>query len=731
MYRGGIMVKAAIAQFFSKKNSFLRKMLLTIIGLVCIPLICIQLWIIRQSTSEFHSSNTGSYVSMLQANANTYSMQLQILSDTALHMSQNSIITTPLQEDCSIYKQLTTVNQIHTFKSSTPFVSDIAVYYRTKGIVLSSSCKRSLATFCAYAAGEDATAAAQLYGFLDTVTSDTFSAKFDSSGYLLFAKPVSMHSMVRQDAVICFLIKTSELSRIFESSVPYNTNFSIINQSGDFVLKGNNFPTPLLQEEEFQIFLKDVDRSTYELTWEGEPLNLYKYTDPSSKISTLACLGRDDAEKPMVRYVNRLHFTVLLSFMLTCILLSTTVYINYRPVKQLVTRHATDHDDSELSELELLDSLFFAKDERIANQQNLLSSFLLSDLLFGVDVDPELLATHFPEETCRYFAVASVTRANLSSAQSNAVTGLLRSEVESVDCHTTRLPNSPRTLFIFIGAKPLNLPILEEKLLFAVQKISGENCAVQMGDAVEGIANLAESHQSALAMKFKFSQKDPIPDENPYLSAEIQAFLQKVCTGEVSDALISLEKLETIIASHAINPHYRSYFCYKLVFAYLTALHDADVKVPDDELEILFTFQSAVQVFALLRQSVHIHCPKLKNAPDAGNNHIKVKLLQYVNDNLTNSELCLTSAADHMNMSIYAISRLFKEHTQQNFKEYITVRRLEIAYDLLCTTDQSIGEIANTVGFEDASYFSEVFKKRYGAVPTKVRSSSKAAAKTQ
>ena len=725
------MVKAAIAQFFSKKNSFLRKMLLTIIGLVCIPLIGIQLWIIHQSTSEFHSSNAGSYVSMLQANANTYSMQLQILSDTALHMSQNSVIATPLQEDCNIYKQLTTVQQIHTFKSSTPFVSDIAVYYRTQGIVLSSNCKRSLATFCAYAAGKDTAAAAQLYGFLDTVTTDTFSAKFDSSGYLLFAKPVSIHSMAHQDAVICFLIKISELSRIFESSVPYNTNFSIINGSGDFVLKGNSFPAGLLQEEAFRIFLEDTDRSTCELTWEGEPLNLYKYTDPSSKISTLACLGRDDAEKPVVRYVDRLHFTVILSFLLTCILLGTTVYINYQPVKQLVSRHAAGHDNNELSELELLDSLFFAKDEQIANQQDLLSSFLLSDLLFGVDVDPELLALHFPAETCRHFAVAAVTRANLSSSQSNAIAGLLRSEVESVECHTTRLPNSPRTLFIFISAEPLNLRMLEEKLLFAVQKISGENCTVQMGDAVERIANLSESHQSALAMKFKFSQKDPIPDENPYLSAEIQTFLQKVCTGEVSAALISLEKLETIIASHAINPHYRNYFCYKLVFAYLTTLHDTGIQVPDDELEILFTFQSSAQVFALLRQSVHVHCPKQKNTPNPANSHVQMKLLQYVNDNLTNSELCLTSAADHMNMSIYAVSRLFKEHTQQNFKEYITVRRLEIAYDLLCTTDQSIGEIANTVGFEDASYFSEVFKKRYGAVPTKIRSNAKTAAKTQ
>lgn len=723
------MVKAAIKQFFSRKNAFLRKMLFTIIGLVCIPLICIQLWIIHQSTAEFHSSNAGSYVSALQANANTYSMQLQILSDTALQICQDSAIAAPLQDGCSMYKLLTAVNQLNTFKASTPFISDVAVYYRTEDFVLSASCKRSLATFCSHVAGTDAAAAAQLYGILDTVTADAYSAKFDSTGYLLFAQPASVLSMARQDAVICFLIKTSELSSLFDVSMPSNTSLSIINRSGELVLNGSTFPAGLMDNEDFRKFLTDIEENICTLTYGGESLNLYKYTDSTSMNTMLACVGSDDAEKPVLRYVNRLHITVILSLVFTCVLLGATVYVNYRPMKRLVTRHASGSEDCNLSELELLDSLFFDKDERIANQQNLLASFLISDLLFGVEVDPELLKTHFPLEKCRHFAVAAVTRVQLSSAQANAVVSLLRSQVNSVEFHTTRLPNSPRTLFIFISAEPLNQPLLKEKLLFAVQKISGEDCAVQLGCAVENINDLPRSHQSALAMKPTMAQQDPIPNENPYLTAEIQSFLQRICAGDLSDALASLEKLESIIASDSINPHYRSYFCYKLVFAYLTNLRESGINLSEHELENLLTFQNPVQVFSMLRQSVNLHCTKLKSAPHSANTHVQMKLLQYVNDNLTSSELCLTSAADHMNMSIYAVSRLFKEYTQQNFKEYITGRRLEIAYDLLCTTDQSVSEIANTVGFEDASYFSEVFKKRYGAVPTKVRSSSRSAAK--
>ena len=118
-------------------------------------------------------------------------------------------------------------------------------------------------------------------------------------------------------------------------------------------------------------------------------------------------------------------------------------------------------------------------------------------------------------------------------------------------------------------------------------------------------------------------------------------------------------------------------------------------------------------------------CAKLQNAAGSAHAHQLEKLRQYVNDNITNSELCLTTAAEHMNLSIYAVSRLFKEATHKNFKEYITTERLALAHDLLLSTEQSIAEIASAVGFEDASYFSEVFKKHYHTVPTKFRSEAK------
>lgn len=718
-------MRAAIQHFFSRKNQFLRNMFLSIVGLVCLPLITIQLWIIHQTTTEYHTSSSSAYVSALQASATTYNMQLQLLSETAIHMTQDTALHAPLREWARdrIWLQLQTINQIQNYLTTTPFVADVAIYYRPNDYVLNIGYKRSLEQFCSFVAGSDSAAAAQLYGFLDTVTTDTYSARFDSSGYLLYAKPVSMLSVAKQDAVICFLIKADTFSKTYETALPNSAGFAILNRNRELVLSGNSFPRSLLSSEEVVTFL---DGSAPVISLENQ-LYLYKYKDAETGNIFLASAGADAVEQALVRYVNRLHTTLIVSLMFMCVLLSITVYINYRPVKKLLSRHTQDKSNANLSELELLDSLFFAKDERITSQNNLLASFLISDLLFGVEVEPELLRTHFPNDTYRHFAVAAVSRVQLSTAQTNSVAALLRGGIGATEFYTTRLPNSPRTLFIFMSRTPLNRGIMKDKLQFAVSKLTGADCSVSLGITVERIEDLPRSHQSALAGTATLPQQDVLPNENPHIMKQIRQFIQQLVSGHREQALSALENAESLLADSAVAENYRNYYCYKLLSAYLTAVSENQAALPEGDLEALLAFRSPVQLFALLRQSAAVYCAQIQASGSSANCQQQEKLRQYVNNNLTNSELCLTTAAEHMNLSIYAVSRLFKETTHMNFKEYITLERLKMAHDLLLSTDQTISEIAAAVGFEDASYFSEVFKKHYHAVPSKVRTAARQA----
>lgn len=106
-------------------------------------------------------------------------------------------------------------------------------------------------------------------------------------------------------------------------------------------------------------------------------------------------------------------------------------------------------------------------------------------------------------------------------------------------------------------------------------------------------------------------------------------------------------------------------------------------------------------------------------------------LLEYVDSNYLDSALCLNSVADHLNASIYAISRTFKDITGVGFKEYVTGRRLQCACSLLASTNRTVAEIAAESGFENATYFTTVFKREFGIPPSKYRTIIRKAEKNQ
>ena len=80
-------------------------------------------------------------------------------------------------------------------------------------------------------------------------------------------------------------------------------------------------------------------------------------------------------------------------------------------------------------------------------------------------------------------------------------------------------------------------------------------------------------------------------------------------------------------------------------------------------------------------------------------------------------ELSLEVMSQVSNLSTAYFSRKFKEKTGLNFSEYLERARLENALELIKTSDISINQIAEKVGFSDSSYFSSRFKKKYGHAP--------------
>lgn len=77
--------------------------------------------------------------------------------------------------------------------------------------------------------------------------------------------------------------------------------------------------------------------------------------------------------------------------------------------------------------------------------------------------------------------------------------------------------------------------------------------------------------------------------------------------------------------------------------------------------------------------------------------------------------------ADQLNLSPRYLSDLLKQETGKTAMELIHIYLMSEAKNLLKTADQSVSEIAYTLGFENLPYFSRLFKKEVGISPNQFK----------
>lgn len=92
----------------------------------------------------------------------------------------------------------------------------------------------------------------------------------------------------------------------------------------------------------------------------------------------------------------------------------------------------------------------------------------------------------------------------------------------------------------------------------------------------------------------------------------------------------------------------------------------------------------------------------------------------YIERNLS-TELSIDALADYLGISGSYFSMLFKQHFGETFVEYVTKQRMEMAKSLLALSDKSVTQIGQMVGYAERRYFTRVFSKYTGMLPSEFR----------
>lgn len=112
------------------------------------------------------------------------------------------------------------------------------------------------------------------------------------------------------------------------------------------------------------------------------------------------------------------------------------------------------------------------------------------------------------------------------------------------------------------------------------------------------------------------------------------------------------------------------------------------------------------------------HIDNLKD--ELQSNKVISDIIDYI-EKFYMDEISLLTVSEHVHMNHIYISRLIRKETGETFLDILTKTRMKKACELLVKNEYKSYEISYRVGIKDAGYFSQVFKKYYGATPSEYR----------
>lgn len=91
---------------------------------------------------------------------------------------------------------------------------------------------------------------------------------------------------------------------------------------------------------------------------------------------------------------------------------------------------------------------------------------------------------------------------------------------------------------------------------------------------------------------------------------------------------------------------------------------------------------------------------------------------RYIEQNICKETLSVSDVSKHLHLNSVYFGRLFKSKTGKSFKEYLLEKRMEMAMRILDMSDKSIIDVAQDVGIQSSSYFTQLFKQHTGVLPS-------------
>ena len=178
------------------------------------------------------------------------------------------------------------------------------------------------------------------------------------------------------------------------------------------------------------------------------------------------------------------------------------------------------------------------------------------------------------------------------------------------------------------------------------------------------------------------------------------------------------EILDEFFTGHRINREDATFIFCEILSTCVKVIHESQIRVLDI---IDYKYFSGLNQFHLMNKyvlkCVYLTSNAIKNKQEKNENGLADKIISYINENYSDSNLTLTYIADVFHVSAIYVSRAVKNRLNINFIDYLNRLRIQKAKEYLRCPNITIKDIAGKTGYESDKNFIRVFKKYEGITP--------------
>jgi two-component system response regulator YesN len=272
-----------------------------------------------------------------------------------------------------------------------------------------------------------------------------------------------------------------------------------------------------------------------------------------------------------------------------------------------------------------------------------------------------------------------------------------------------------------------------DTLLWEVRSLSegAFDVSIGIGEPVLGLAALPVSYASALESlgsafyretEHVFFPGESRPETFVVRAEDLVHFRESLRDNDIEKAVLIVGEMET--AARLQQPVDIDSVRDAFFALYLASRTHARAEMPRDEKGYIWRqIQETRTLSELARFILQFVGTTVRNGESRAHSRTIREIQRFIRDNYTSAELTLAAIADHAALSRTYVSSLYKAATGKNVTEYLTDLRIEKAKELLTAGRAPTRDVARSVGYRDANYFSALFKKRVGRSPTAFRES--------